>query len=206
MTTSPSFGENLTREWSEEPRAQELKDGLQLIKSDSKAGLGALTKLAESGSSLAMMYLATIYLFGRPGISRNSELAEYWLQRSRSAGSIEGAFRLAWYLLENGRPEEGMQEFGHLAQLDFPPALFAIGWQYYKGKFFKRDLKKAIHYFKLAERNGHLQAANQLAHIMMRLEMGPMSWFFGLKKKISLMVPIFKTAIFDRNSDSLRGG
>ena len=204
MAKSSSLGENLDREWDEEPRARELWEARQLIRSDPRAGLEANTQLAESGSSLGMMYLATTYLFGRPGIEKNPDLGEYWLQRSADAGSIEGAFRLAWHLLESGRPEAGMEELRRLARLGYSPAFFALGWQYYKGKVFERDLEKATFYFKLAEQDGHLQAANQLSHIMMRIEMGPLSWLRGIHKKIGIFMRIFRTAMDDPSSDRLR--
>lgn len=206
LMTQSELGENLAREWAEEPRAQELNKALHLIKSEPQAGLDALTELAESGSSLSMMYLATKYLVGRPGIEKNLDLGRYWLQRSATAGSIEGAFRLAWHLLENGRPEDGMREFQRLASLKYSPALFALGWQYYKGKVLKPDLERAIFYFELAEQSGHLQAANQLSHIMMRPEMGPQSWLRGIRKKAGLFKSILVTAHREPNSDRLRGG
>ena len=47
------LGENIAREWEEEPHAQELWDAFQLLKFNSVAGLSQFENLAERGSRLA---------------------------------------------------------------------------------------------------------------------------------------------------------
>src|SRR5690348_6064851 len=113
----PSLGENLSREWDEDPRSAELWDALELAKSDTDPSVEALTRLAEDGSPLAMMYLGSAYVAGKYGLQKDRDVGEYWLVRSAAAGSIEAAHRLAVELLETGNPGEGMAEFRRLAEM-----------------------------------------------------------------------------------------
>jgi TPR repeat protein len=198
------LGENLSREWNADPHAPELWDSLQLIKSEPAAGLQMLSQLAEDGSSLAMMYLGEVYLHGRYDIGRDERLGEYWLRRSAEGGSLEGAFGLAWHLLNSGKSSEAFAEYRRLSELKYSPAQFALGWQYCSGIVVERDLVKALAYFRLAEEQGHLQAANQICRILMRPEMGPVSWLRGLIKKIALAIPFIKLAVNYPSSDRLR--
>lgn len=198
------LGENLTREWSEEPRAAELWDALKLIESQSWAGIELLEQFAESGSSLAMMYLGDVYLNARYGVCEDRDLGEYWLRRSADAGSIEGAYELAWHFLNSGKSDAALAEYLRLADLKYSPALFVLGWQYYKGTLVERNVEKALDYFRLAEQKGHLHAAHWSSHILMRKQMGPVSWMRGVAKRIALIIPFVRTWVNYPKSDLLR--
>lgn len=198
------LGENIAREWSEEPHAPELWDALQLVKSDPAAGIEALEHLAENGSSLAMMYLGDIYLKGKHSVPKSGDLGEAWLKRSARRGSIEGAYGLAWHLRSSDRPSAALAEYERLADLKYPPALFALGREYYKGELVERDLDKALFYFRLAEQQGHLYAAHQISHILMRENMSPFSWLHGVAKWIAMIIPFVRTNVNYPTSDRLR--
>ncbi len=198
--TKPDLGENLAREWEQEPRAPELRSALELIKSNPRQGLEMLAHLAEDGSGLAMFYLGYVYLGGHYGFSKDTKAGEYWLRRSASEGSIEGAFGLALHLLKSGNPD-GLAELRRLGDLHYSPALAALGLEYDRGILVKKDLKKSLFYYRLAEKEGHLIAANQISCILMRKDMGLLSWLRGFTKKIRLVVPLIATKVRYPNSD-----
>lgn len=196
-----SLGENLNREWDEEPHAPELWDALQAIKSDPRRGLAMLTHLAESGSSLAMMYLGRVFLRGKHGFRMDQDLGENWLRRSAAAGSIEAAYDLALELLKIGKPDEGIAELRRLSDLKYSPALAALGLEYENGGFVEKDLNRALFYYRLAEKEGHLIASNQICFILMRRQMGPLSWLHGMVKKAKLFIPFVLAKVKHPHSD-----
>ena len=202
--TESKLGENIAREWSEEPRGQELWEALQLIKSDPPAGLEKLTELAESGSTLAMGYLGNKYQRGRHGVPKDNDLCEYWLRRAATEGSIEGGYILAWHLVESDRTDAAIEEFQRLADRDYSPALYSLG-RLYSGRYgVERDLKKALSYFSSAEEKGHLYASHQISQILMRESTNPLSWLRGLSKWMVKMIPYIKTSAEYPKSDRLR--
>jgi hypothetical protein len=196
------IGENLSREWAHDPHAAELWDALHVVKSDPMPGVEVITRLAENGSSLAMKYLAGIYLLGRYGVQKDCKVGEYWLRRSATEGSIEGGFDLAGYLYDSRRKDEAVAEYHHLADLGYSPAQFRLGWEYYSGRNVEKDLEKSFFYFRMAEKEGHLYAAIQVSNMLMRTENGPISWLRGLAKRIKILIPLLITT--DPNSDRLR--
>lgn len=198
------LGENISREWSSDPHPHKLLNALQLIKSDVPAGVEMLSKLAENGSSLAMMYLGDAYMKGKYGMRKDDDLGEYWLRRSAAGGSIEGAYILAWHLLRSGRTDEALAEYRRLSDLGYSPAQFVLGWQYYKGPAVQRDLPNAMYYLELADKSGHLHAGHWICHILMREHMGPLAWLRGLFKKMRLTIPFVRTMVSYPNSDRLR--
>ncbi|GAA4780862.1 hypothetical protein GCM10023219_31220 [Stakelama sediminis] len=201
---TPKLGENIAREWDEEPRAPELWDALQQLKSDPMAGLDAMLYLAEAGSRLAMVYLGDIYLNAKHGVPKDVQRAELWLRRGAAEGSIEAGLGLAWLLLTSGRTDDALTEYQRIADLHHSPALFALGWQYYKGKDVAHDIQKALYYFERAKAEGHLHAANCICCIRMRPGIGLASWLRGMAGKIALTPRLMRTMFRYPNSDTLR--
>lgn len=197
---SRKLGENMSREWSEHG-SPELWSALRLVKSDPESGTKALTDLAQNGSPLAMMYLGNIYSRGRYGVAQDTKLGEYWLTRSASV-SIEGRYQLAIFFRFMGRHDESIAEFGKLAELQYSPALFELGRIYLRGIGVDKDLKKALHYFRDGEKQGHLFAASFVGNT--QLQMGFFSRIRGIIKKASCVIPIIKTIITYPNSDKIR--
>lgn len=195
------LGENIAREWAEEPAAPELWGALQKIKLDPLAGRELLESLAQRGSALGMMYLGQRYSTGRNGFSQDPKLAEYWLRRSAET-SIEGAFQLAIHLRRAGRREEELMEFRKLVDLKYSPAMFQLGCAYYYGSAVKKDLEKALYYFDLGEKEGHLPAAQWSGNTLIR--MGSISALRGVLKKLWFLVPILKQFAIYPDSDRIR--
>jgi hypothetical protein len=84
------LGENMQREWDEEPLAVQLWEALQARKIDRDNGIAMLTNLAGRGSTLAMMYLGHAYV---KGDDRDQAVqGEDWLRRSAQGGRSKGAF------------------------------------------------------------------------------------------------------------------
>jgi TPR repeat protein len=198
------LGENLAREWSEELHAAELWDALQLMKRDCVAGLATLSELADGGSGLSQMYLGNIYLRGKYGVRQNFILGEKFLKQSADSGSIEGAFGFAWHLTNSGRHHDAIDQYKKLSDIGYSPAQYVLGWKYLNGEGVQRDLERAMSYFVLAERGGHLHAANQICRILIRYRGDIISRLRGVLKKIKLAVPFIRTAINYPNSDRLR--
>lgn len=198
------YGENLSREWDLDPQSDRLWDALQLTKRDPSAGLGDLSLLARQGSGLSMMYLGDIYLHGRYGIKRDPELAAKWLDAAAYAGSIEAAYIYAFHLWKIKRFEESLALYNIIAKENYAPAQFVLGWKYLHGDYVERDLTKALHFFHLADRQGHLIAGQWICHILMKEISSPTSWFRGFIKKIWLTIPFVKCKIFYPKSDRLR--
>lgn len=202
--SSSNLGENIAREWSEEAQAREVWEALQSVKADPPTGLEMLENLAQNDSRLAKMYLGDIYLKGRPGIPSNRDAGEYWLRRSAEEGSIEGAYGLAWHLLNSGRVDAALAEYQRLADLRYSPALFVLGWQYYKGNVVEKDIEKSLAYWELAEKEGHLHASRWICRVLMRDYGGALPWLRGFGKKIALTIPFVRTAASYPSSDRLR--
>ena len=202
--TSEKLGENISREWSEDIQAPELWDALQRVKSEAPAGLRSLERIAYEGSSLAQMYLGHMHIGGRHHLPEDVERGEYWLRRSAEGGSIEGAYLLAGYLLRSGRHDEAISRYKRLADLEYSPAMFVLGWQYHQGEAIEKNMDRAIFYFKQAEEKGHFFAAQWLSHIFMRSGMGPLTWLRGATKRIALTIPFVCAMVRYPNSDRLR--
>lgn len=198
------MGENLSREWNQDPLAPELWDSLQLIKKNPSSGMHNLSQLAKRGSSLSMLYLGKIYAHGQYNVPKDLDCAELWLRRSAEQGSVEGAYGLAWLLKRRGKHDAALAEYRRLADLSYAPAQYVLGMHYLNKKSPDRNIEKAIYYLELAEKGEHLLAANRLSHILMGFKMGPVSWFRGIAKKVALIVPFFKMAIRTPYSDRLR--
>ncbi len=66
-----------------------------LLQSDAKQLIAMLTRQAETGSAISMLYLSNLYLSGFADIPPDKEKALHWLQQAKEAGSETAAFRLA---------------------------------------------------------------------------------------------------------------
>lgn len=198
------MGENLQREWEDEPNAKALLDARDLLKIDPQNGLRELQRLAENGSSLGMFYLGEIYNFGRYGIKRDDEVARNWRNRSASLGSIEGAFALARQLELEASHEFAESEYRKLAERRFSPALFVLGLQHCHGGWLERDVEKAIDYLEQAEQLGHLWSTHLLCHKFRKEKLGLAKWTRGWAKWFTIVIPFVRCHVLYPNSDRLR--
>jgi len=198
------MGENITREWKNDVRANEIWDALLLSKESGLQGIAALSNIAESGSSLATMYLGNMYLKGTDGISKNENLGENLLVRSSQNGSIEGSYILAFHYIETNKIDLGMKEYFHLSELNYFPAQFQLGYLYITGDKIERDIDRAIHYFRLASKNGHFPSRHWLCHILMKERSSFFCWILGFTMKVVFTIPFIYTSVTYANSDRMR--
>lgn len=156
------LGENLQREWDEDPFPDELWHALQTLKGDRDAGIETLTTLAERGSALAMMYLGHTLTKSNDGEVAG---AEKWLTRSAEGGSIEGRFQLAGYHESQGNMSDALAELKALADQEYRPAMYFLGWKLYRGELGERNIPEALKYLRMAKAAGHLPASGLLSWI-----------------------------------------
>lgn len=88
------LGENIQREWDEDPQAPELWDALRLFKDDPATALARLTALADSGSALAMVYLGWCHYKGR-WRAQDPPQALQWLTTAERAGHLHAGHWLS---------------------------------------------------------------------------------------------------------------
>lgn len=198
------LGENIAREWEQEPHAQELWAAFQLLKFNAVAGLSQFEVLAERGSSLAQMYLGSYRISGKYGVVKNREVGEYWLQCSAESGSIEAAYGLARTLMVARRIDEAKEYYEKIADVGYAPALFALGCLYYNGQFVERDDRRALAYLEKAERLGHLRAACCRCRILIGSNSRTMVRVGSLIRLIALMAMGVRLIISYPASDRLR--
>lgn len=165
------IGENIQREWDEEPLAGELWDALEICRQDRDAGISILTELATRGSALAMMYLGHGYVSGG-GDPAQLALGEEWLIRSARAGSIEGRFQLAGHYQRQDDREKALSELKTLAAQGYSPAMYSLGLSLYRDQLGPRSVPEALQYLKMAKEAGHLPAGGALSWIYRKEKYG----------------------------------
>lgn len=198
------LGKNVAREWREEPQAPELWNALQLARSDPNAGLSVLQAMAEQGSRLSMVFLGEMLSTGRHKAIVDINKGEYWLREAAKRGSIEGKYFLAKHLQRIGSSSEAFDIYMSMAGEKFSPALYNVGYMYYMGDGVERDLLKAISFFRMASRFGHLHAEHWLSHLLIRNDLGLISKFEGVIRRIVFFVPFVAFLLFRPDSDRLR--
>lgn len=170
------LGENMQREWDEEPLRRELWEALQARKQDHGAGIAMLTDLADRGSALAMMYLGHAYVSSG---DHDQELqGEEWLIRSAKEGSIEGRFQLAQHYKRQKAWEKAQAELETLAAQGYSPAMYEMGRLLYGGDLGYKAVPEAIHHLKMATNAGHLPSMALLSQIYRKGK-------FGLRGRIA---------------------
>jgi TPR repeat protein len=164
------LGENIQREWNEDPFPLETWDALEAIKLDRNSGIESLTRVAERGSPLAMMYLGHALTKGT-GPSDSAQ-AEAWLKRSTEGGSIEGRYLLAAYYEQQGNNEAAAAELRFLSDQGYGPAMYSLGSSLYRGDFGYKNLPEALEYLHLGRSVGHLPSIGLLSWIYRKEKFG----------------------------------
>ena len=164
------LGENMQREWDEEPLRRELWEALQARKQDHGAEIAMLTDLAGRGSALAMMYLGHAY--ASSGDHEQEVQGEEWLIRSAKEGSIEGRFQLAQHYKRQKAWEKARAELEALAAQGYSPAMYDMGLLLYGGDLGYKAVPEAIHYLKMAINAGHLPSMALLSRIYRKEKFG----------------------------------
>jgi TPR repeat protein len=198
------IGENMSREWDEDPCRQELWRALELIEHDAPAGAQELENLSERGSALSMMYLGHALFVGRYGLEKDPVDGEKWLRKSAECGSIEGLYALARLLRDSGRDAEAMGLFKQAAELGYSPAMFGAGWGYYFGLGVDRDIDRAYEYFKKAADAGHLYGIGWESYTFRKRKKNAITWIRNLLIRVPLVFRLIYALITYPSSDRLR--
>jgi TPR repeat protein len=198
------LGENIQREWNEEPQRVELWNALQLFETDPELAIEKLTKLGENGSALAMMYLGAAYVHGRGGIDCDFTLGEQWLSRSAEHGSIEGGFILGMHCWCEGDFSRAETELTKLCGRGYSPAMYRLGLFFFTGAAGEKDQSKGLHYLRMAEQAGHLHARHWLSNIYLKQNFGLLKKAEGVWKRIVMLVPFVRYMVAYPTSDRMR--
>lgn len=184
------LGENLQREWDADPLAVELWEALRELETSPQAAVETLRNLAERGSPLAMMHLGDVFVYGREGLPIDKEAGEYWLALSAKGGSIEGRFRLANFFVREKRGDVALTQWQKLAAVGYTPAIFYLGYCYYKGHLgLRTNHEKAFALWRRAMSDGHLHSAHWLASSYQSDGYGVLRKLTGLWIKTKILVP-----------------
>lgn len=117
-------------------------------------------KLAEQGDITAINFLAWMFYSGT-GVVKNVESAAYWYKKSTFLDDPYGWFMLGDIREKESNVEEALRCYNNASDLWFSPAMYRLGCFYARGKFVKKDILKAKHYFKEATNQGHFFAARE---------------------------------------------
>ena len=164
------LGENIEREWDEEPLGSELWGALQARKEDRGKGTAMLTDLASRGSVLAMMYLGHAYVSS--GDPEQIAQGEEWLIRSAKGGSIEGRLQLAQHYQRQKAWDKALAELKVLADQSYSPAMYYMGRILYKGDLGYKAVPEAVAYLRMAIDAGHLPSMALLSLIYRKEKFG----------------------------------
>lgn len=164
------MGENIQREWDNEPHAGELWVALQARKQDRDTGIAKLTCLADRGSALAMMHLGHDYV--STGDHEQAMLGEAWLIKSAKAGSIEGRLQLPHYYERQKTWGKSLAELKALAEQGYSPAMYHLARLLYGGELGYKAVPEAVGHLKTAIRGGHLPSMALLSQIYRKEKTG----------------------------------
>lgn len=158
------YSENFATELSLEPDVGSLWAAVRLIDVDRNHAIELLENLSNRGSALSMVYLGDLYTNGRGG-ERDIERGWQWYQKAADKGSIEASYRLAVARWNYGYYESSVEEFISLVKRGFSPAMCCLGSIFSSGVGVPRDEQKAVVFFNMASRRGHLLAKQGLSKI-----------------------------------------
>lgn len=166
----PKMGENMQREWDNEPLASELWEALQTRKQDRDTGIAKLTYLADRGSALAMMHLGHDYVSS--GDHEQAMLGEEWLIKSAKAGSIEGRLQLAHYYERQKAWRKALAELEALAAQGYSPAMYHLARLLYGDELGYKAAPEAVRHLRTAISAGHLPSMALLSQIYRKEKLG----------------------------------
>lgn len=199
------MGENIQREWDEDPLGVELWEALHRRKRNRQAGTVMLAEVAERGSALAMMYLGNAYISEDGDNSELVALGERWLIQSAERGSIEGRYELANHYGRQGDFEKAFDEFQALACQGYPPAMYVLGQALYQGSLGRRSVPEAVQYLNMAKRAGHLPSMALLSLILRKEKLGLVANIKSHWLCLAKIPALAWCALQYPNSDRLRG-
>lgn len=164
------LGENMQREWDEDPLRCELWDALQAGNQDSGERTAMLTDLASRGSVLSMMYLGHAHVSSAD--PERAAQGQEWLIRSAHGGSIEGRLQLAHHYERERAWEKAAAELKIVADQGYSPAMYYLGRLLYEGDLGHKAVPEAVTYLKMAIDAGHLPSMALLSLIYRKEKFG----------------------------------
>ena len=198
------MGENLTREWRNEGRPDELWDALVLFQTDQTAGLEKLFQLSKLNSGLAPFYIAEYIINNNRKDALGIGSAMEWLSQSFSRGSVEGGYMLAKIHQSQGNFAEAFEILLKLGQRSFAPAYFSLGHFYLEGRGVSMSVEAALESFRKGARLGHLHSRHWVSFIHRKKLPGFFNKIKGVCKLI-MLAPLFTYYhLARRHSDRLR--
>ncbi|MEG3155720.1 tetratricopeptide repeat protein [Sphingomonas sp. RB1R13] len=164
------MGENIEREWDQEPLQSDLWNALQTRKQNNGEGTAMLTDLTSRGSVLSMMYLGHAHVSS--GDSDQRAQGEELLIRSANGGSIEGRFQLALHYQLQQDYIKVVVELKVLADQGYSPAMYYLGRLLYSGDLGYKAIPEAVGYLRMAIDAGHLPSMALLSLIYRKEKFG----------------------------------
>lgn len=142
------------------------------LSQDEAAALTWFRKAAQLGSPDAEARLGCYYLYGRGGLQKDEETAIDWLTPSAEAGVVLAQYHLGLLLLRRGELHEGdgwlrkaAVSYREEAESGNRDAQFQLAEMYYVGQGLAKDVTEAVHWYGLAARQNHVEAAFRLGNI-----------------------------------------
>jgi TPR repeat protein len=197
-------GENILLEWEREKFPDELRQALDLIKTDVSNSLVALHRLAEMGSILSMVYLGGIYLHGKHSVDRDTLQGEALLREAFENGSIEGGYILTHSLFSGGNVKDAVSIFHELSDREYSPAQFVLGRLYHNGEVVEKDAARGMYFIEKASKNGHFFAKSGKYEIEYSEKKCFIYKIFGSTMKIILIARAFPFLLLNQRSDRFR--
>lgn len=188
--------------WSKEPDLALLNYAYELFATDPAKGLAELRKLADRGSAMSMMYIASAYRNGK-GVISDSLQAEEWYKRAAAYGIAPASYELGRSLLERREYLAAIESFLKGDSVDYSPSLNMLGIIYRDGTGVLNNNDKAEEYFFRAAQLGHIFARRGLGGIFLRKK-NILKKFKGILLIVSSVPKLIYKLLSDPNSDSIR--
>lgn len=195
--------ESIAQALQDEPDPDQVLMTVRMLRNEPALALKRLEDLADRGSLLSMVFIGDTYLYGH-GVERDVDRGKRWMLLAASGGSLEARFRLARFYNTQGETAKSIAELRGLSESGYAPAMFILGWRYYRGGGVENDVDQAIRYWTMAEDRGHLLARQILSHIYRTGRFGIVRRIHGYIKLISLIFPFARYMTFYPNSDRVR--
>lgn len=198
------LSETMQREWAREPCSKDLWKLLGSTARGSSERLRSLERLAAQGSVLAKLMTADIYLHGRHGAVVDKPLGRQILEQAFSEGSVEAGYRLARLLQAEARQNEAKEIFIQLADANYSPAIWQIGYGYIEGCWGENNSEKSLPYFSKAAELGHLPSRYWMYWLNLKSAQSISSAFPLFFRLIYLNVYMEILSLTYPNSDRIR--
>ncbi len=122
--------------------------------------------------------------------------ALYWFFKAKAIGDAESIFGIASVHYTRYEYEDALNEYIEALHNGNFRACFWIGYMYQYGLGAKRDINKALDYYRIGSKNGYLMSERALIHLIFK-----QGSFIEKVKKIPSFIFIVIKSLFIANSD-----